>query len=613
MLDLWQEGHLYDACNDLIRDRVPIILTQIAVRTLESLETHRESAEITAYALLTLTKLSSLPWLRTLESNISLAIEAGRDLIRTMMENPRAKPEYLWIEKLTYSSPILRECYCLAALNISTSTEANSWKDPVLSLVSISAAKLSKFTQFFSKLPLFSSDADWLTHASIIEGYLLFPQLKRRRLDIFPRTDMVKDEYLEYIPMTWTLSNNHQPSPVGTMFRWEMMVVSMLNYQTDEYMEAVIGEKCSGDLGSVKEHLKSLCAEPLGSITCSIHSTDAESGTAERTAANQMERNCTLLDENDSSADSGWKRPHHSHINSNTTRITVHADVQKRQQNKQPTALTSTTTTTIASPPSSPPLPEIYRPLSKFISYILTHPLITHSHPSDKLHLRAQLLTFLDAHVTQIATNALFSAQNPSRTLTTSLCASTTPPYFDWVRSTSAAHTSCPYSFAFVACLISSGRGAQSDDEDDDGDDDGGRRRRRRPCFVGAWQKYLAADLVMHLATMCRQYNDYGSIVRDRAERNVNSVNFPEFHEGLGLYEANGGEESERGGEQGEDEIRTTLFEIAQYERECVRIARQRLEGMVSRPVRSVLGLFVDVTDLYGQIYVARDIASRMR
>lgn len=44
------------------------------------------------------------------------------------------------------------------------------------------------------------------------------------------------------------------------------------------------------------------------------------------------------------------------------------------------------------------------------------------------------------------------------------------------------------------------------------------------------------------LATMCRQYNDYGSIVQDRAEKNLNSVNFPDFCEHVG-------EEGEHGSE----------------------------------------------------------------
>lgn len=40
----------------------------------------------------------------------------------------------------------------------------------------------------------------------------------------------------------------------------------------------------------------------------------------------------------------------------------------------------------------------------------------------------------------------------------------------------------------------------------------------------------------MHLGRMCRQYNDYGSLARDQEERNLNSLNFPEFC-GLGVKE----------------------------------------------------------------------------
>ena len=98
-------------------------------------------------------------------------------------------------------------------------------------------------------------------------------------------------------------------------------------------------------------------------------------------------------------------------------------------------------------------------------------------------------------------------------------------------------------------------------------------------------------------------YNDYGSIARDRAERNVNSVNFPEFHE-----EAQNADK-----DVSEEGIKQALFEIAEYERECFGLAKGKLEKLVPKRVSDVLGLFVDVTDLFGQIYVAKDIASRMR
>ena len=111
------------------------------------------------------------------------------------------------------------------------------------------------------------------------------------------------------------------------------------------------------------------------------------------------------------------------------------------------------------------------------------------------------------------------------------------------------------------------------------------------------------------MATVCRQYNDYGSIVRDRAEKNINSVNFPEFC----------GEESTGAAPktvaQSEQKFKDDLMWVAEYERECCMTALDRLENETGLDARTkrILRMFVDVTDLYGQIYVAKDIASRMR
>ncbi|KAK8104681.1 aphidicolan-16beta-ol synthase [Apiospora kogelbergensis] len=106
---------------------------------------------------------------------------------------------------------------------------------------------------------------------------------------------------------------------------------------------------------------------------------------------------------------------------------------------------------------------------------------------------------------------------------------------------------------------------------------------------------------------MCRMYNDYGSTGRDAAEGNLNSINFPEYDSTPGGTEAK----------------KRALFEIADYERNCLTRALQRL-GAVSRDTgdasldqmqnrqMEIWQMFCDVTDLYGQIYVVRDIGSRV-
>lgn len=89
---------------------------------------------------------------------------------------------------------------------------------------------------------------------------------------------------------------------------------------------------------------------------------------------------------------------------------------------------------------------------------------------------------------------------------------------------------------------------------------------------------------------------------RDRQEQNFNSVNFIKFV-------ANGIDTPDKS-------VKDELFCLAGYERECMNQAMKRLDTFAfgdeskKRTLR-VFKMFCDVTDLYGQIYVARDISIR--
>lgn len=50
---------------------------------------------------------------------------------------------------------------------------------------------------------------------------------------------------------------------------------------------------------------------------------------------------------------------------------------------------------------------------------------------------------------------------------------------------------------------------------------------------------------------------------------------------------------------------------IAGYERECLVLAMRRLREVLPSRTMQCLEVFVDVTDLFGQIYVARDMGIR--
>jgi hypothetical protein len=426
-----------------------------------------------------------------------------------------------------------------------------------------------KMVQFFSRIPLFSQMPNWKLKASLIESYLFLPQLRQVRLDIFPRKEMAEDKYLEYIPFTWTGCNNLGTTQLATATLWDMMVISMLNYQADEYMEAVVGIQLQHNLTPIRALIVRICQ------------------TSEATRPLDVSR-----------------KPSHP-----TSKF-----------NDQPSDLAMPTDDTILDRNASLGPADTEQVLAQFVNHVLTHPKVRCSPFAVQRQLRHELATFLLAHVEQIEDNARFARQQHR-----AVFASPTRTYFDWVRTTSADHTSCPYSFVFYTCLV--GKPGQE-------------------IFATVSTKYLAQDLARHLATMCRQYNDYGSITRDHAERNLNSVNFPEFHgDGLGRAGVNGDKRngaqvsvaqmdgSQSGGVQTnraasnveanccdngvaavlERRAKKDLLWLAEYERECMRMAMRRLERRVGDSAMTALRLFVNVTDLYGQIYMSRDIASRMK
>ncbi|ODM22300.1 hypothetical protein SI65_03146 [Aspergillus cristatus] len=129
--------------------------------------------------------------------------------------------------------------------------------------------------------------------------------------------------------------------------------------------------------------------------------------------------------------------------------------------------------------------------LRRFITYVLTHPAVVRSPPSVQRTLRRELKVFILARLTHAEDNARFRSQSLAADRTTEF-ATPRSSYYTWVWSTSADHTSCPYSFHFLSCLIA---------------------KPCKPAFKGARQRYLAEDMCRHLATMCRH------------------VNFPEFCE----------------------------------------------------------------------------------
>lgn len=549
LLILWDREMLSNLSPDLVH-QIPIVLLQLITRTLleeDSNGSWSQTPEVTAYAVLTLVSASMVPWTDSIREEVSAAMTRAKDFL-TASHNVWRLPAYVWIEKVTYASPAISHAYCLAAMH--SQSLSHAWSSRFTVVTDIHSLTITKFSHFFPRIPMFSHLDGRKLRSLLLESRLYLPRLRAVRQNIFPREGMNEDKYLEYIPFTW-LGCNALSKSIHPKILWEMMLISMLNYQADEYMEAVVGLHFEHNLQPVRELIDRLClpssVSTLVNGSHSVQLPDSVDGERNKTDGERTE----------------------------------------------PQAQTNTTVT----------FSDIERVLSRFTVYVLRHPKVLQAPASAQSHLRRELRTFLLAHVAQIEDNTRLSKQGfgNARALTFE---STPDSYFAWVRSTSADHTSCPYAFAFFACLIAP--------------------EPQKASFASLRQSYLAQDVCRHLATMCRQYNDYGSVARDRAEKNLNSVDFPEFDArggdaGAMMMDQGSGEsrapEATGDGEKCADEERkkSELMWLAQYERECLKLALGKLRAEVPETVMNAVELFVRVTDLYGQIYVARDIASRMK
>ena len=605
----WSNRKLDFLSQELLRNEVAVVLTQLLVKILteqqEDGSWSDRSCDITAYAVLTLTSLFPFPWADALGSKISTAIERGRVFLDHVPFRWH-RPSYIWIEKVVYCSPVLSQAYCLAALYAASSNKSIDWSGKVRAMFQCgSPGTVEKMSHFFSGLPLFSHEPRWKLMASVTESFMFLPTLLEADLGVFTRDGDPNRKHVQYIPFTWTGCNNLR-TQVDSATLWDMMLVSLLIYQIDEFMETIVTAQPASSLEIIKASITRLCKE-------------------EEEEPQSM-----------STITGSRKRP---------------SDSATEHSNK---SFCPTTTAAMVTPSSTTPTllgQDIESTLSRFVNYFTSHPKASRSPPSVRISLRRDLCAFLLAHFTQLEDSRRLASQrrgqgyeesptfspsnhnnsNPTSPRLPTTFVSPATSYYTWVHTTSADHTSCPFVFTFYTCLIAPALGIE--------------------CFPTAEQQYVAQDVARRLATMCRMYNDYGSVARDRAEGNLNSVDFPEFAgkrerskscsceaatEDCGcsnqvaasvrrgdVTTATGAptllddavrEVSEATVIEEYEKAKKDLSWLAEYERRGMDAALQELGRLVANEgLMEKVRLFVDVTDLYGQMYVARDLTERVK
>lgn len=580
VLVVWDKFLLKTLPEALIRDRIMVILIQILNRTLLTQEADgawgpEKYPEITAYGILTLKALQSFPWHVSLQEAAASGVRSGQSFLDQSVTE-WAKPAYVWIEKVTYGSATLSEGYCLAAMKVSETS--HTWSNRVKNLVDIPESSLAKLIQLFTNLEDLQNEPRWKLVASALEGYLFLPQLKLAGSRVLPEQKGAKNEYLAYIPFTWILVNNYHCLFLSANMLWDMMVLTVCNFRVDEYMESAVTKLSDAGLEPVKAMIRHLC---------NARESDG------------LQTNTTLL-ENRQTYDIHLPKTIGVAMNGQTT----------YGNDTQPNA-TEDSTAGAHEQYSVSTLTSVRAVLSHYMEAMLNYPRIAGASTCDRSNFRSALCAFLLSHIAQIADNSSFATQSAWNTGTTSVFANPRQPFFNWAHTTGADSVSCPFSFAFLTCLLGAAPATTRNPSRPEG--------RADDCFGSARQKYLAQELCMHLAVMSRLYNDFGSVERDRLEANINSINFPEFH---GCAAPRTEEEGAAAAEH-EVKLKEDLLELAKHERQSADVAAERLLGELEgkgeaggarkkKEKADAIRLFIGVTRLYADLYVARDLSNRV-
>ncbi len=120
---------------------------------------------------------------------------------------------------------------------------------------------------------------------------------------------------------------------------------------------------------------------------------------------------------------------------------------------------------------------------------------------------------------------------------------------------------------------------------------------------------------------MSRLYNDFDSVIRDRIEANINSINFPEFHANMNDLPISTDEKVRLTDKK---MLKEELLRLTVHERKCADLAFERLlktlkskEIEVERESAKLkandVRLFLGMTSLYADLYVARDLSNQVK
>lgn len=236
LLRKFETGEIPESVKEQLLWRVCISLYQACLRTL--LEQDSDGSwggmpEQTSYAIITLAEARKLSFFGDIADQVQAAIDRGA----RYLENYTGPGDASWTSKSAYRVALVAEAYELAALNLRGMARDVAGIGHTID-VPLSGPEFDGYVALFKATRPFLDIPEWQLRASLFESSLFIPLLKEQLLAVFSKDefDGTNDKYLKLIPFAWISCNNMERPFSSTKWLYEMMLMSMLSYQADEFL-----------------------------------------------------------------------------------------------------------------------------------------------------------------------------------------------------------------------------------------------------------------------------------------------------------------------------------------------------------------------------------------
>lgn len=393
---VFEEELLYKIAIDLVQGCIRPLLDQ------QSNGSWNDSVEETAYGVLILCEARRFHFFDSLREPLANGIERGVGFLNSHRTDA---PSFVWIEKVSYASPLLTKSYVLAALRASELPPSTPSVGAEL-LGKVSLEKMERHYTNLSQTPTSKSKPLWQLWASTIESAFYVPLLRRCRSAMFERRGVGKDNYFNMVPMTYVVPNNHRRTFLSASWSFETALLAIWIFHMDEFMEGFANQAFRGRMDDLRQIIKDLTSE----------------------TANGAQRSKHTLQENGMNGTNGTHHP-------NGTNGTANGNRSLKDKHEDPLYV------------------QAWQDIEECITWLFEHPYVKASSAWDQRVIRIETRMWLLGHVQQCEDSIRFQLEESNFAKQSSVADGTLQR---WVRSTSADHSSGPMGWAWMFCFIGS-------------------------------------------------------------------------------------------------------------------------------------------------------------